>query len=182
MVAAIRDNSAERDAETAHAEVELRFRVAFEDDMAPMMFTDPEDRTIAVNDALCQMVGYSREEIVGHDSKLCTYPEDIGITEESLRASRPARPIRSVASSATSARTVESWWSGFRGHLRDASGKARNLVFSGRAITEERAQRPTEPRSSPRLAPGTGEPAALSTNGSVRRTPASCAKARWARS
>ena len=85
VVASIRDNRAQREVETAHAEAELRFRVAFEDNMAPMMFTDLDDRTIAVNDAFCEMVGYSREELLGQDSKIFTYPEDIGITEETLR-------------------------------------------------------------------------------------------------
>jgi len=57
-------------------ETEQRFRLAFEDNMAPMIFSDLEDRAIAVNDAFCQMVGFTREELLGHDSAQFTYPDD----------------------------------------------------------------------------------------------------------
>src|ERR1019366_3960695 len=53
--------------------------------MAPMSFADLEDRVIAVNDAFCEMVGFSREELIGFDSQTFTYLEDVGITEESRR-------------------------------------------------------------------------------------------------
>ncbi len=58
-----------------------RFRHSFEDNMAPMMFTDIDDRIIAVNDAFCQMIGWPREELLHRDSTPFTYPEDIGISE-----------------------------------------------------------------------------------------------------
>ncbi len=62
-VAAVRDASARRAGEAARADVELRFRVAFENNMAPMSFTDVHDRIIAVNDAFCEMIGFSRDEL-----------------------------------------------------------------------------------------------------------------------
>ena len=49
-----------------------------------MLFSDFEDRVIAVNDSFCRMVGFSREELMGHDSKQFTYPDDVGITEDTL--------------------------------------------------------------------------------------------------
>jgi len=64
-------------------ETEERFRLAFEDNMSPMVFSDLDDMAIAVNDAFCEMVGFSREELVGHDSRQFTFPDDIGITERS---------------------------------------------------------------------------------------------------
>jgi len=51
----IRDDSAERTAALNRAEVEQRFRLAFEDNTAPMFFTNLEDRVTAVNDAFCQI-------------------------------------------------------------------------------------------------------------------------------
>ena len=102
-VVAIRDDSAQKAAEHAHAEVELhavaaelaaaealanseqRFRLAFENNMAGMIFVDLEDRILAVNDSFCQMIGRSREEIVGEDSAPFTHPEDRGITKEAHR-------------------------------------------------------------------------------------------------
>ena len=49
--------------------------------MAPMAFTDLDDRCIAVNDAFCSMVGRTREELLAGDSSLFTHPEDLGVTE-----------------------------------------------------------------------------------------------------
>ncbi|HVA53264.1 MAG TPA: EAL domain-containing protein [Acidimicrobiales bacterium] len=65
--------------------LEERFRLAFEDNMAPMIFTDLNDRVIAANDAFCTMIGFTREEVLGQDSTPFTYPEDVGITEDSHR-------------------------------------------------------------------------------------------------
>ena len=78
----------------ALANSEQRFRLAFENNMAGMIFVDLEDRVLAVNDAFCQMVGRSREEIVGKGSAPFTHPEDRGITEEAHRRLTSARPTR----------------------------------------------------------------------------------------
>ena len=77
----VRDDSAERSAAHARAEIEQRFRLAFEENMAPMAFTDVDDRCIAINDAFCALVGRSRDELLNGDSSLFTHPEDLGITE-----------------------------------------------------------------------------------------------------
>jgi diguanylate cyclase (GGDEF)-like protein/PAS domain S-box-containing protein len=82
-VGSIRDNSAQRAAEEARIEAEQHFRLAFEDNMAPMVFTDLRDCIIAANDAFCSMMGRTRSELIGFDSKPFTYPDDVGITEES---------------------------------------------------------------------------------------------------
>jgi diguanylate cyclase (GGDEF)-like protein/PAS domain S-box-containing protein len=82
-VGSIRDNSAQRKAEQARAVAERHFRLAFEDNMAPMVFTDLEDCIFAANEAFYKMVGRTPAEIIGFDSKLFTYPDDIGITEGS---------------------------------------------------------------------------------------------------
>ncbi|MCU1362952.1 MAG: diguanylate cyclase/phosphodiesterase with sensor(s) [Acidimicrobiaceae bacterium] len=63
------------------AELEERFRHAFDDNMAPMMMTDLDDCILAVNNAFCQMIGWTREELMGRDSTSFTYPEDLGISE-----------------------------------------------------------------------------------------------------
>ena len=84
-VLTIHDISVHRMAERARDESELRFRLAFQENMVPMTVTNLEDRITAVNDAFCQMIGFSREELLGEDSKIFTFPEDVGITEESHR-------------------------------------------------------------------------------------------------
>jgi diguanylate cyclase (GGDEF)-like protein/PAS domain S-box-containing protein len=68
--------------EVSRSQSEQRFRLAFEDNMAPMVFSDLDDLVTAVNDAYCDMVGFSRGELVGHDSTQFTYTDDIGIAQE----------------------------------------------------------------------------------------------------
>ena len=93
-VGCIRDNSSQRAAEQARIEAEQHFRLAFEDNMAPMVFTDLEDRIIAANDAFCTMMGRTRDELIGFDSKPFTYPDDVGITEASTLVSCRARSVK----------------------------------------------------------------------------------------
>jgi diguanylate cyclase (GGDEF)-like protein/PAS domain S-box-containing protein len=83
VVGSIRDNSAQRLAERARRDAERHFRLAFENNMAPMVFTDLKDCIFAANEAFYQMVGRTPAEIIGFDSKLFTYPDDVGITEGS---------------------------------------------------------------------------------------------------
>ncbi|HUX05149.1 MAG TPA: EAL domain-containing protein [Acidimicrobiales bacterium] len=127
-------------AEHHRTEIEERFRLAFEENMAPMTFTDTSDRILAVNDAFCDMVGFEREELLGHDSTLFTYPEDIGITEESLR--------QAIMGEAGKARYVKRYQRKdgrvivvevARSSACDADGNTLYFVFSERDVTEERA-------------------------------------------
>jgi diguanylate cyclase (GGDEF)-like protein/PAS domain S-box-containing protein len=119
---------------------EERFRLAFEDNMAPMMCTDLDDKIIAANDAFCQMVGFTKEELLGHDSKIFTFPEDIGITEESHRRATtgdgaPARYTKRYLRKDGRIIYVEV----SRSPARDADGKTLYFIISERDITEERA-------------------------------------------
>jgi len=47
-----------------------------------MVFSSRDGIFLEVNDSYCQMTGRTKKELVGHDRKLFTYPEDIGISEE----------------------------------------------------------------------------------------------------
>jgi diguanylate cyclase (GGDEF)-like protein/PAS domain S-box-containing protein len=121
-------------------EAEERFRLAFEHNMAPMLFSDLEDRVIAVNDSFCRMVGFTREELMGNDSKIFTYPEDIGITEDTL-VRLTAEQIDQVRYTKRylrkDGRIIVSEVS--RSPARDSTGKILYFVSSERDITEERA-------------------------------------------
>ena len=120
----------------AMSQSEERFRLAFEDNLAPMIITDLDDRSIAVNDAFCQMIGYSREEILGRDSTQFTYPEDIGITEESHRKVSQGE-VNQVRYTKRYVRkdgrviVIES----SRSPARDAEGKTIYFIISQREIT-----------------------------------------------
>jgi diguanylate cyclase (GGDEF)-like protein/PAS domain S-box-containing protein len=116
-----------------------RFRLAFEHNMAPMLFSDFEDRVIAVNDSFCRLVGFSREELMGHDSKQFTYPDDVGITEDTLvrLSSDQVDQVRYVKRYLRKdGRIIISEVS--RSAARDASGQILYFVSSERDITEER--------------------------------------------
>ncbi|MGH9019827.1 MAG: PAS domain S-box protein, partial [Acidimicrobiales bacterium] len=139
-LAAVRDRSSRRDEELARVDAELRFRVAFESNMAPMTFTGVDDRIIAVNDAFCDMVGFGRDELIGFDSTPFTYPDDVGITETTLQ--------RAISGEIEQERYYKRYLRKdgrvidvevSRSPARDAQGNILYFVFSERDITEERA-------------------------------------------
>jgi diguanylate cyclase (GGDEF)-like protein/PAS domain S-box-containing protein len=136
----LRDIERLKENERLVREAEERFRLAFEHNMAPMLFSDLSDQVIAVNDSFCRMVGFSREELMGHDSKQFTYPEDVGITEETLvrLSSEQIDQVRYVKRYLRKdGRIIVSEVS--RSPARDPSGKILYFVSSERDITEERA-------------------------------------------
>ena len=119
--------------------LEERFRLAFEENMAPMTFADADDRILAVNDAFCEMIGFSREELIGFDSTPFTHPDDVGVTEETHR--------RVISGDAPRVRYVKRYQRKdgqvidvevSRSPARDAQGRILYFVFSERDITEER--------------------------------------------
>lgn len=158
VVAAFRDNTDQRAAQVARIEAEShtvaietaaaealaqseeRFRLAFEGNMAPMVFSDRSGMFLAVNDAFCRMSGRTQEDLIGNDSKHFTYPEDVGVTEDVYRDINSGKTdqvrygkrflhkngrivIAEVSISAA----------------RDETGAAKYYVSSVRDITEERA-------------------------------------------
>jgi len=120
--------------------LEERFRLAFEDNMAPMIFTDLDDRVFAANDAFCTMIGYPREEVLGKDSTPFTFHEDIGITEASHRRilggeEGQSRYVKRYVRKDGRLIFVEV----LRSPARDEDGKILYNVISERDITDERA-------------------------------------------
>jgi diguanylate cyclase (GGDEF)-like protein/PAS domain S-box-containing protein len=138
-VGSIRDNSAQRAAEQARIEAEQHFRLAFEENMAPMVFTDLQDCIIAANDAFCTMMGRTRAELIGFDSKPFTYPDDVGITEAShdrflQEEIRQARYVKRYLHK--DGRMIVAEVS--KSPARDKTGKTLYFIISERDITEER--------------------------------------------
>ncbi len=121
-------------------ESELRFRLAFESNMAPMVFSDLNDIALSANEAFCRMVGYSQEEIIGRDSVHFTYPPDIGVTEHTiarLNANEMDQLRYTKRYLRKDGRLIISEVS--RSAARDASGQTLYFVSSEREVTEERA-------------------------------------------
>ncbi|MGC2169134.1 MAG: EAL domain-containing protein [Acidimicrobiales bacterium] len=140
VVVLVRDARLISAAEQLRVATELRFRLAFEGNMAPMTVTDLDDQITAANGAFCEMVGYSKDELLGRDSKTFTFPDDIGITEESHR--------RAISGETEQSRYIKRYLRKdgqvifvevLRSAARDDTGELLYFVFSERDITQEKA-------------------------------------------
>lgn len=81
----IRDVSRRNEAERALRESEERFANAFRQSPHGMAFVDPTGRWLKANLALCDMLGYTEEELQGRTFAEITHPEDVGTDIEQLR-------------------------------------------------------------------------------------------------
>lgn len=67
-------------------ENEQRLRAMFEKAVVGIIEIDPAGHCIALNDHLCQMLGYSREEMLGQAIRDLTFPEDRPLNDEYFQA------------------------------------------------------------------------------------------------
>src|SRR5947209_12801114 len=63
-----------------------RFRYAFEDGVTGMALLTPEGRYMSVNAALCEITGYSEDELLARDFRSITHPDDARSDLEQHRA------------------------------------------------------------------------------------------------
>ena len=82
VLVSVRDITERRHAEEALRESQERFRSAFEDASTGMALVSLEDRPFRVNRALCEMLGYPEEEILGRHSSEFTHPDDMETTDD----------------------------------------------------------------------------------------------------
>jgi diguanylate cyclase (GGDEF)-like protein/PAS domain S-box-containing protein len=138
----VRDNRERRAYEQAIVEAERNFRLAFEDNMSPMLFTDLDDCVTAVNGAFCELIGRSPEELVGNQFQLFTHSDDIANAEkvhqmllsgEATQLSYTKRHMHSDGHIITA--------EVFKSPARDKDGKILYFIISERDVTEERELR-----------------------------------------
>jgi diguanylate cyclase (GGDEF)-like protein/PAS domain S-box-containing protein len=74
---AIADSVARRESESRRREAERRWQLAFEQNPVGSALVDVSRRLTQCNDALVNLLGYSRDELIGHTFADITYPDDI---------------------------------------------------------------------------------------------------------
>jgi PAS domain S-box-containing protein len=80
MVGGMRDLTERREAEAALAESEERFRATFEQAPIGIAEMSPEGAFEKVNPRLCEMFGYSAEELLKRNAPGLTHPDDLATT------------------------------------------------------------------------------------------------------
>jgi PAS domain S-box-containing protein len=80
-----RDVSERKQAEAALRDSEERFRATFEQAAVGIAQVSPEGRWLRVNNRLCQIVGYPREELLRKTVQDITYPADLAADLELVR-------------------------------------------------------------------------------------------------
>jgi len=83
--AAIRDVTGRKAAERELQEAEERFRLAFDNAPIGMALVAPEGHWLRVNRALCEMTGYSEEQLLGRTHQEITHPDDLDADLEQVR-------------------------------------------------------------------------------------------------
>src|SRR6516165_2548476 len=73
----VHDFTALKQAEEAARESEGRFRATFEQAAVGMALVAPDGRWLRVNRKLCDIVGYSHEELIGLTFQEITHPDDL---------------------------------------------------------------------------------------------------------
>jgi diguanylate cyclase (GGDEF)-like protein/PAS domain S-box-containing protein len=119
---------------------EERFRGAFEDATIGMCLTDLEGRYLQVNHALCGLVGYTEEEMLGMHYQTITHPEDIDSGLEHFKQLLEGR-TRSCAFEKRylhrNARII--WTQTCISLVRDAEGLPAYAIVQIQDITQRRA-------------------------------------------
>ena len=144
------DMTARNRAEQSLRESEERFRATLEQAPAGIVHIDAEGRFLIVNDKYCQIVGYSRDELLQLTFLEITHPDDVQLDRQNLRAmvegslpgySREKRYVRKDGGTVWVNTTVSP--------VRDSRGRLQFVLsiaadISDRKMAEERLQQSHE--------------------------------------
>ena len=139
LVLHVEDVTERRQAEDLLHENEEKFRIAFENAPTGMSIVRPDGQYLSVNAALCQMMGYTREELLSGTLQRITHPDDV---------ERSNRWIRQMVAGDLSEPECEKRYLHKDGHvvwgvvrarwLREADGKPRFAVVHVQDVTERK--------------------------------------------
>jgi diguanylate cyclase (GGDEF)-like protein/PAS domain S-box-containing protein len=88
VISSIQDIATRRQVTEALAVAQVRFRYVFESSPIGMALSDLDLRCVQVNDALCQIVGYPREQLLEMGLESITHPDDVERNRENVLAIR----------------------------------------------------------------------------------------------
>lgn len=85
FTAMLRDITVRTQARRELQESERKFRAAMDHAAIGMAMLSPEGRWLKANNALCQIFGYTEEELLQTDFRAQTHPDDIDLSNEGVR-------------------------------------------------------------------------------------------------
>lgn len=136
----IQDLSAFNRAKQALKESESRFRSIFKFSLIGMAIIDPDGRWLKVNSVLCEMLGYSEEELLSRTMQDLTHPDDVHNSLNLLQQSVSGEldQFRSeVRYFHKNGNTL--WIASSASRVADAAGNALHLVMQMENITDAKS-------------------------------------------
>jgi PAS domain S-box-containing protein len=139
----IRDTSERKRAEQALRESEARFRAVFEQAAVGMGRAAPDGRFLDVNQKLCEILGFSRKELMGKRFQDITHPDEPGVDLDNLASMLAGETTNYTVEKRYLHKDGSSVWVNVTVSLmRDPAGKPRHMVLvvediSARKRTED---------------------------------------------
>jgi PAS domain S-box-containing protein len=118
------DTTTRRRAEEAAAESSVRFQAAFDSAPNGVALTAPDGSWLDVNDALCKLTGYSKDELLVHSFAEITHPDDRALSQAGwVRHSTGATDSNSIEKRYVRADGTIVWVEVSRVLVRNADGQ-----------------------------------------------------------